>query len=214
MRIPVEQRRAALAEAALRVVARDGVAAATTRAIVAEAGMKLASFHYAYRSRDEVFREVVSLVVDGERSAAAAVLDDADAEGPESGGPIALERLVRRGLAAYVDTVRAEPGREQGMLELTFLALRSPELDGVAAEQYTRYRGLVGELLAAAAAAAGMRWTLPLETLARTVVALSDGLTIAALVDGGDARLDEALDLVTPAIVAHAVPDAPSERTP
>lgn len=208
MRIPVEQRRAALAEAALRVVTRDGVAAATTRVIVAEAGMSLASFHYAYRSRDEVFREVVRLVVAGERAAAAAVLGDAEA------GEASLEHLVRRGLAAYVDTVRADPGREQGMLELTFLALRSSELAGVAPEQYAQYRALVAELLAAAAEVSGMRWTLPVDALARTVVALSDGLTIAALVDGAGAELDAALDLITPAIVAHAVPAAPSERTP
>ena len=41
-------------DTALTVIARDGVHAATTRAIVAEAGMALASFHYAFRSRDEL----------------------------------------------------------------------------------------------------------------------------------------------------------------
>lgn len=53
-RLPVPQRRAALIEAALRVIARDGLAAATTRAIAAEAGMSLASLHYAFTSRDEL----------------------------------------------------------------------------------------------------------------------------------------------------------------
>ena len=55
---PAPERRASLARAARTVIARDGLAAATTRAIVAEAGMPLASFHYAVASRDELLREV------------------------------------------------------------------------------------------------------------------------------------------------------------
>ena len=55
-RIPAAERRAALIDAALRVVSRNGLAQATTRAIVAEAGMSLASFHYAFESRDELDR--------------------------------------------------------------------------------------------------------------------------------------------------------------
>ena len=37
-RIPADQRRALLVQAALRVIAKQGVSGATTRAIVAEAG--------------------------------------------------------------------------------------------------------------------------------------------------------------------------------
>ena len=72
-RIPAAERRAALAAAARTVIARDGLAAATTRAIVAEAGMPLASFHYAVASRDELLRDVVELVVADEGTAAADV---------------------------------------------------------------------------------------------------------------------------------------------
>lgn len=209
MRVPVEQRRRALAEAGLRVIARDGVAAATTRAVVAEAGMSLASFHYAYRSRDELLREVVRLVVAGEREVASAVLDASGVEGAGT-GPEALAALVGAGLRAYLASVEADPGREQGMLELTFAALRTPELDGVAAEQYAQYRGLVVDLLTAAATATGMRWTRPVDELARTVVALSDGLTIAALVEPGT-DTGAAGDVIVPALLAHAVPDSPPD---
>ncbi|MFP3394334.1 TetR family transcriptional regulator, partial [Brevibacillus sp. SIMBA_076] len=58
-RIPVADRRMALVQAALRLIARDGVAAATTRRIVAEAGMPLASFHYVFSSRDELMGELI-----------------------------------------------------------------------------------------------------------------------------------------------------------
>ena len=58
-RIPVADRRTALVQAALRVVARDGVAAASTRRIVGEAGMPLASFHYVFESRDELMAQLI-----------------------------------------------------------------------------------------------------------------------------------------------------------
>ena len=53
-RLAVAERREALIEAALRVTEREGLAGGTTRAIVAEAGMSLASFHYAFSSREEL----------------------------------------------------------------------------------------------------------------------------------------------------------------
>jgi AcrR family transcriptional regulator len=66
-RVPVPTRREALIEAALRVMERDGLTAGTTRAIVAEAGMSLASFHYAFASREELLRELVQRVVGQEQ---------------------------------------------------------------------------------------------------------------------------------------------------
>ena len=57
MRLSSAERRALLLQAALRVIAEQGVAGATTRAIVAEAGMSLASFHYAFRSHAEMMRD-------------------------------------------------------------------------------------------------------------------------------------------------------------
>ena len=70
-RIPAAERRSALIEAALRVVARNGLAQATTRAIVAEAGMSLASFHYVFDSRDELIDELIT-TVDRSRAAGGA----------------------------------------------------------------------------------------------------------------------------------------------
>ena len=51
-------RRGEIVQAALRVIADQGMQGATTRAIVAEANMPLASFHYAFASRDEMMEEL------------------------------------------------------------------------------------------------------------------------------------------------------------
>src|SRR4051794_39762700 len=107
-RIPATQRRAALAAAARTVIARDGLAAATTRAIVAEAAMPPASFHYAGASRDELLRHAVELVVADEATAAATFL--ATATTPRD--------AIQKALPGYLDHVRSDPGNEQAMFEL------------------------------------------------------------------------------------------------
>ena len=60
--IAVDERRQLLVEAAIRVMARDGVAKATTRAIAAEAGMALAAFHYSFRSKQELLENVLEAI--------------------------------------------------------------------------------------------------------------------------------------------------------
>lgn len=196
-RMSATDRRAALARAALAVIARDGVAAATTRAIVAEAGMPLASFHYAVPSREDLLRDVVELVVAGEGAAAdgALALDAPD-----------IRSAVRGVLGSYLDLVRADPGREQAMFELTQHALRSPVLGDLPAAQYDAYRELVSRLLEAGADRHDIRWDVPLADLAALAVALSDGATLAWLATRDDGAAERLLDVAADAIAAHAVP--------
>lgn len=63
-RIPPAVRRELLLDAAFRVIARNGVQAATTRAVCAEANMPLASFHYVFESQAELMRELMMRVID------------------------------------------------------------------------------------------------------------------------------------------------------
>lgn len=196
-RMPAAERRAALARAALAVVDRDGVHAATTRAIVAEAHMPLASFHYAVPSRDELLRDVVDLVVDDESDAALAGLF-ADVT--------QVDDAVRRTLGAYLEHVRTAPGREQAMFELTQYALRTPDLADLPAEQYARYHATAAAVLRAAEDHVGIRWTVPVEDLARLVVTITDGVTLAWLVDRDDARAERTIELATLAIAPFAEP--------
>src|SRR3954466_12012367 len=53
-RLPVAERREQLIEAALAVASRDGIDAATVRAIAAEAGVSLGVVHYCFRDKDEL----------------------------------------------------------------------------------------------------------------------------------------------------------------
>lgn len=193
-RIPATQRRAALAAAARTVIARDGLAAASTRAIVAEAGMPLASFHYAVASRDELLRDVVELVVADEASATATFLNTAST----------AREAIHTALTAYLDHVKADPGNEQAMFELTQYALRTPQLADLPAEQYRSYHALAAQLLEAGAAALHIRWSIPVPDLARLLVTLTDGLTLAWLADRDDAAAARAIDHAADAVAAFA----------
>jgi AcrR family transcriptional regulator len=194
-RIPAAERRDALAHAALVVISRDGLAAATTRAIVAEAGMPLASFHYAVGSRDELLRDVVELVVAEEGVAALAPLL------AQAGS---IREAARLALTGYLEFVRRDPGHEQAMFELTQYALRTPGLDDLPAEQYARYHALAVELLDAATARLHPDWRVPMPDLARLLVSLSDGLTLAWLADRDDEAAARSIELAAEAIAGFA----------
>lgn len=202
MRIPADERRDLLLRAALRVIAEKGVSGATTRAIVGEAGMSLASFHYAFRSHDEMMAELVALVVEGESTAVFSALQpDAD-----------IRSSLRTGLHAFLDYVIADPGHERVMQEILHYAMRTPELEHRAREQYDSYRRAVTELLVAGAAAARVTWTMPVEDIARLVVTVTDGVTLAWLADRDEPAARRVLDFAAETFTALATPIPVRER--
>lgn len=193
-RLSADERRTALVRAALAVIARDGVHAATTRAIVAEADMALASFHYAYRSRDELIREVITFVVDQQESISRAALRPGHD----------LRSTVRAGMTAYFDLLREYPEREQAMFELMQYSMRIPELASLPAVQHGSYLTAARALLEAGADLLDIEWTLPIEELSRLLVALTDGLTYAWLADRNDAAAERLIDTIADTIAALA----------
>jgi AcrR family transcriptional regulator len=206
-RVSSAERRVALVRAALRVIDRDGVHGATTRAIVAEAGMSLASFHYAFRSRDELIREVIAVVVRDEQRVSLEAL-----EAIEEGADI--RTAVRAGLQAYFDLMRTNPAREQSLQELVQYALRTAGLEGLPRAQYAAYRHAARVLLERGAELTRVGWAMPIDRLARVLIALTDGFTIAWLADRDDVAAGALMDFVADTIAALAVPlPAPTKAT-
>ena len=201
-RIPSSDRRQMLVEAALRVIARHGVAGATTRAIVAEADMSLASFHYAFRSHSEMMRELVAHVVDAQVASVFASL--------RLGNDI--RDAVRNGLQAFLEYVTGDPGHEQVMQELMQYALRTPGLERLATEQYDAYRAGVSSVLVEGAAVSRVEWSIPVHDVARLIVTITDGVTLAWLADRDTAAAERVLDFAADSIAALAVPVTISER--
>jgi AcrR family transcriptional regulator len=195
-RVSSAERRAVLVQAALRVIDRDGVHAATTRAIVAEADMSLASFHYAFRSRDEMIRELVAFVVqDEQRVSLEALAANTD-----------IRTALRAGLQAYFDLLRAHPAREQALQELLHYSLRTPGLEALPRSQYASYFHTARVLLERGAEFTGIEWAIPIEQLSRVLITFTDGLTLAWLADRDDAAASVLMDFAADTLGALAVP--------
>jgi AcrR family transcriptional regulator len=197
-RIPAIERRAALVHAALHVVAERGVAAATTRAIVAQAGMSLASFHYAFTSRDELLGELIDTALEQEKRTLAPAL------APEF-EPVSMRDAIRAGLEQYFLGVKADPQREKAMFELTHWAMRTPGMHALARRQYDRYYALAEAALDVASEKSGASWDRPPAHIAALLVAITDGLTIGWLVNRDDAAAAALMDFAADAVARLAV---------
>ena len=178
------------------MIAREGVAGATTRAIVAEAGMSLASFHYAFRSHDEMMSRLVRHVVDGEEVSVFAALRPGRT----------IEASIHDGLSAFLDHIIEDPARELVLQELLQYALRTPGLQPLAREQYETYTASVTSVLVEVAAVANVEWDRPVREIGRLVITITDGITLAWLVDRDAAAARRVIDFAAPALAALAVP--------
>ena len=183
-RISADERRRQLTEAAFRVMAREGVAAATTRAIAAEAGAPLASFHYCFRSKEELLRELTPALVD--RMLEGAMADIKPGRD--------FREMLREGIHSIWSFMEATPGEQQVLYELTQYALRNPGLEELASWQYERYYDLARDHLQAIADASDVEWAVPLPVAARMLIAFFDGLALGWIVDRNSAEARAALD--------------------
>lgn len=189
-------RRGEIVQAALRVIADQGVQGATTRAIVAEAGMPLASFHYAFASRDEMMEELIAFVVDNQSVAAFETLRfGAD-----------IRSTIRDGLQAFFDSIVAETESEQVLFELMLFAMRTPGLESLPQRQWAKYRDAARQVLEAAADSASIDWIVPIDTVARMLITYTDGLTLAWLADRDLAAAATVIDLATDSLTALTTP--------
>lgn len=193
-RVAVEVRREQLVESAINVMVREGVAAATTRAIVAEADMPLGAFHYCFRSKQELLGEVIESTTGSSLEVAlpAALADGSAAD------------RVRGAMGAYWHHVLGHPDRHRLTYELTSYAARQPDLAAVAERQYATYLTATTKLLGALANENGepVRWRVSLDTLARYITILLDGSTLLYLNEGDADAAREALDLGVEQIIS------------
>jgi AcrR family transcriptional regulator len=171
-------RREQLVAAAIRVMTRDGVAKATTRAIASEAGMPLGVFHYAFRSKAELMAVVTQTIAQQSK----AEIDAATL----SGATDDPYELVLAGLCAYFDHVVNHADEHLVTYELTTNALRDAELEDVAKQQYDYYLEENEKLVSAVADIMGFEFTAPIPVVTRYVTSVMDGLALNWLARGDE----------------------------
>ena len=174
-RMPVAARREQLIEAALSVASRDGIDAATVRAVAAEAGVSLGVVHYCFQDKDELLRAMAHAITSANLERSLGELPAA-VDGPES--------VIEGVIDALWAGIRDSRGPQLLSYELTTSSLRHSELNQVAIEQYRGQWAAAEQVLDLVERTAHVGWTIPRGDIARTVVAIIDGYSLAWLVDG------------------------------
>ncbi|NUS45288.1 MAG: TetR family transcriptional regulator [Mycobacteriaceae bacterium] len=200
--LKIEQSRSVLIAAAMRVIARGGVAAATTRAVCAEAGVAQGRFHYAFTSRDELLADVVAYATDNAAAAFTAPLNELrDGKCDRPPGVAGAVRLV---FSAYAENLAANPDRERALIALSQYAQHTPGLEPFAEQIYRRYYEIAAVVLKECADYCEVSWVRPPEYLAPLVLAMSDGLTMAYLATGDRAVSERIIEAAAAMLSTYA----------
>ncbi|MGI5128643.1 TetR/AcrR family transcriptional regulator [Pseudonocardia sp. CA-107938] len=191
--VPVEERRTQLVQAAVRVISRDGVAAASTRRIAEEAGASQASLHYSFRSKEELFAAVTEYAVDATRVAL-----EARQVVPGSG----LRHAVAQLLALFRESALTERDLTVAQYELQMWALHAPAHQDLAAHCYARFTEVLSAVLDAAATPAEQG--IDTARLARLLMVVADGTALQLLACGPAVAPDPDLLVVADGLLSAA----------
>ncbi len=199
-RINAEARREELVEAAIRVMAREGLDRATTRRIADEAGAPQGIFHYVFRGKTELLEAVIGTVT----QQAEQVLRDA--VDPRKGLAAAISDAVQ----AFWQHVLSDDGLQLMQYELVIYCRRTPGLEWLADWQYARYIAAATEALGAAAEHDAASSAISLDQLTRFLVAAVDGLVIQYTVHHDAPQSQHDISNVITAAIAFTGLDTPT----
>ena len=197
----VEDRRAALLAAAVTVIARDGIAAASTRAIAREAEIPTGAFHYWFGSLAELHVGLSEWVAERDVAIVDAALGRCG-RARRTDLESVLDQLLREVWAG----VEEFPEASVTSYQLTQQLLCDPETAPAAHRQQERYLSTVRDALVRVAEIAQVRWTAPLPVLTRMTMAFMDGLTHEWVVDRNSRQARQALRAFATALRTFAAP--------
>ncbi len=190
-RLSLEQRRHAAITATLRVIGTDGVEAATTRRIAAEAKMGQSSIFYAFASRDELLAAVVEYGVAEELASMDGWLHLLS-EYPADDAPV--DDLIRGALQSFAENAINDSARQQALIGLALYARRTEGLEYLAERLYDGYYAVAERILDEAARISGRTFTKPTAELASSVIAITDGLTLCWLGTASRDHVDRVIE--------------------
>ncbi|WP_016881511.1 MULTISPECIES: TetR/AcrR family transcriptional regulator [unclassified Rhodococcus (in: high G+C Gram-positive bacteria)] len=199
-KLPADERRAQLLEAALTIAAEQGVDALTMRPLAAAAGTSLGIVHYHFHDKDTLLTQLgetqILQVNDGMRLAFGHYTDPAGLTGIP-----ALEDLLRAGIRGLWPIIESTPNRQLLTYEITAHALRqraagNPSAGAIAQRQYRTMDAEAVAFLTLCASRADVAWITPVDQVARFALACMNGLVLRWLVDrDSDAALTALDDL-------------------
>ncbi|RVW06064.1 TetR/AcrR family transcriptional regulator [Rhodococcus spongiicola] len=208
-RLPAEERRAQLVEAALSIAEHGGIAAVTIRAVAEEAGVSLGVVHYCFENKEALVAAMAeSLVLQlsgGIHEAFTSVLDS-----QEPVGLTGLREVLHTGLTGMWQVIESTADRQLLTYEITAYALRhraagAPLAGSVADEQYQVMDVQASAFLEECARRTGCSWTEPVDAIARFALAIIDGIVLRWLVDRDSNAILTELDDLARIVAGKAV---------
>ncbi len=173
-RIGAEERRQDFIEATIKVIAEHGIANATTRRIAAAANSPLASLHYVFHTKEDLFYAVYESLIN---------LPQQDLQAPAGATPAeSVGEMLRQLVKWFI----AHPERAITQFELFFWNLRNdPEM---AAKIYTASNEATRQAIQKATGDALDQAALT--TVSQLLLNLFDGLLLAWMAHGNPERLE------------------------
>ena len=169
--VSAAERRPQLIKAAIALMAREGVAAGSTRAIATELGVAQATVHYTFGTKEELYRAVMEQLTHD-------LIDQVTQAAPMDAS---FEETIVTLAEALWRTVLEQPASHQLLTELSMFALRTPHLKEALQSHYSEVLAVTTRLVDQAAERTGHRLGQPAETIARFFLAGFDGLTMQHL---------------------------------
>ncbi|WP_116114537.1 TetR/AcrR family transcriptional regulator [Austwickia chelonae] len=173
-RVPADQRREQLIEATIELAIREGLAAASVRRIADEANVSLGVVHYCFSSKEALLNAVAESFIKPIIAAVSLALD---------GHTGTFEEKAYAAFKAFWEHTQNQPGRQLLSYELAAWSIRG---DGESARLlYKTYQDAIERMITSSMGITGSEG-LPTRTLARMVLAVTDGVMLNWLVDRDD----------------------------
>jgi AcrR family transcriptional regulator len=183
-RVPAEQRRLDFIDAAVRVIAEQGIDGATTRKIAEAAEAPLATLHYCFHTKEQLFFAVFEHM--------SADILEGQAEAIKGYGDLAVTaaRIVR----ATMEWSTHHPNYTRVQFDLLLWGLRRDGKDGEwASRVYGHFIQAYTQFLAASVGPNDDPSLV--EPLARVLLSIIDGLSLQWVSNPDEARLQGDVDL-------------------
>ncbi len=190
----LDERRAEILAAAVRVLAHDGLARTTTRKIAKEAGVNQAMLRYYFGSKDDLLFAVLQEMMRQTRELVRGIASTSSS----------IREAIAESIKAFWAHVESAPELQIMQYELTLYALRHKDSAWLARQQYDGYCSVVETLFEEAYAAVGQTCALPFADMARFVVGGLDGLILQFISDRDSERTRRSVDHLIQAVIALA----------
>ncbi|OBF20644.1 TetR/AcrR family transcriptional regulator [Mycobacterium sp. ACS4331] len=191
--VPSDERRHQFIQAAAKVIREEGLAKATTRRIAQEAKAPLASLHYCFRNKEDLFVAVSQTF--GESGTAYV--------GRNVVAGMGVLKATQELLRAFTELVAESNEAQIGEFEFYAWAMRSPERHRASKVVYALWTSrLAGYLtLACSGSDEDVDRDVDVESLGRAILAVTDGFSLQVQFAGED-RLAANMDRAAAALVA------------